>query len=330
MTTDGGGAPVRAVDPRAPADAAVQEAAARIRAGGLVAFPTETVYGLGAHALDADAVRAIFTAKGRPATNPVIVHVTDARAARALVRTWPALAERAAAAFWPGPLTLVLPRAEGVPDAVTAGLDAVALRVPAHPVAQALLAASGVPIAAPSANRSNAVSPTTAAHVQASLGARAGLILDGGPCAVGLESTVLDLTGAAPVVLRPGGVPLGALREVLGTVTLAARRVAENEARVAPGQMARHYAPGARVQLYHGAPPAPVATPFGAIVRTGDVPGATPLVRLPADPAGYGRGLYAALHAVDAAGCQAVLVELPPMDDAWAAVHDRLSRAAAP
>ncbi|MDX1935169.1 MAG: L-threonylcarbamoyladenylate synthase, partial [Capsulimonadales bacterium] len=190
------------------AEDGIDEAADRLREGRLVAFPTETVYGLGANALDNDAVAALFALKGRPSTNPVIVHVADADAARALITDWPDNAERLARAFWPGPLTLVLPKTPAVPGIVTAGGPTVGLRMPDHPVALRLLSAAAVPIAAPSANRSEEVSPTTAAHVADSLTAYADdlLILDGGPCSVGIESTVLDVTVDAPPSIRPGRV----------------------------------------------------------------------------------------------------------------------------
>ena len=321
---------LRPVDPAAPAGSALEEAAAVIRAGGLVAFPTETVYGLGANALDAEAVRAIFTAKGRPSTNPVIVHVTSVDEARALTRSWPALAQRAAALWWPGPLTLVLPRAAHVPDAVTAGLDAVAVRLPAHPVARALIAAAGRPIAAPSANRSNELSPTTAQHVAKGMGDHVKLILDGGPCAVGLESTVLDLTGDVPTVLRHGGVSIHALRAALGRVDVREASIGAEQPRVSPGMMARHYAPRATVMRFRGAVPAPPSGPWGALVLDAAAPGATLTYRMPRDPEGYAREFYAALHAVDDAGCATVFVEEPPEGDDWRAVHDRLSRASTP
>src|SRR5215207_179752 len=207
------------VDADAP-DAAVREAAAVLRAGGLVAFPTETVYGLGAHALDPAAVERIYQAKGRPAYNPLIVHAADAAAARRLAARWPGAAERLAERFWPGPLTLVVPRSPEIPDAVSAGLATVALRVPAHPVAHALLLAAGIPVAAPSANRSTQISPTTAEHVRRGLGERVDLIVDGGPCPVGIESTVLSLAGPVPTVLRPGTISIDDLRPVIGEVAL--------------------------------------------------------------------------------------------------------------
>ncbi|MFW6201455.1 MAG: L-threonylcarbamoyladenylate synthase, partial [Gemmatimonadota bacterium] len=195
---------VLTVDPESPDPAAIDRAARALREGRLIAFPTETVYGLGADALDADAVRRIFEAKERPPRNPLIVHVADAAAARGLVERWPPAAGRLADAFWPGPLTLVLPKRPEVPDEVTAGLPTVAVRVPSHPVARALLLAAGVPVAAPSANPFTGVSPTTARHVQSGLADRIDLVLDAGPTPVGIESTVVDLSGPKPRLLRPG------------------------------------------------------------------------------------------------------------------------------
>jgi L-threonylcarbamoyladenylate synthase len=243
-----------------PAGEGLAEAAERLRRGELVAFPTETVYGLGADARDADAVAKIFAAKGRPASNPLIVHVPDADAARALASDWTDAAGRLAAAFWPGPLTLVVARAAVIPDIVTAGGGTVGLRVPSHPVARELLARAGVPVAAPSANRSEEVSPTTAAHVAESLGPYVPdlMILDGGPCAVGIESTVVDVTGDAPGPAR------------------------------SPGQMARHYAPRKPLLLLDGVPPAPA--PGDALLVLPDDPYAAAallyaeLRRLDADP----------------------------------------------
>ena len=206
------------IDPANPDRATLRVAAVALRHGGLVAFPTETVYGLGAHALDEAAVARIYAAKGRPSYNPLIVHVTDAEAAKALVADWPTNAALLARAFWPGPLTLVLPKRGIVPDAITAGLPSVAVRVPAHPVALALLREARIPIAAPSANRCTELSPTTAAHVVESLGDVVDLIVDGGPTTVGIESTVVDLSGPAPRVLRPGMISAAQIAEVVGRV----------------------------------------------------------------------------------------------------------------
>jgi L-threonylcarbamoyladenylate synthase len=324
------------VDPSDPDRTALEEAGARIRRGELVAFPTETVYGLGADALNASAVRKIFKAKGRPSTNPVIVHVADVAAAQALSSAWPETATRLAARFWPGPLTIVVPAGPEIPPEVTAGRPSVGLRMPAHPVAMALLRAAGVPIAAPSANRSNQVSPTTAAHVAASLGEDAGLILDGGPSDVGIESTVLDLTGTAPIVLRPGGIGRDQLEAVLGPVALATGAVAEATPRSSPGMMARHYAPKARLIV---APGPHVAASVvrekaaghrvGLLLIGAEAPRQLETIRLPPDPAGYARGLYAALHRLDRE-TDVIIVEAPPDDRVWEGIHDRLRRAGHP
>ena len=341
--------------PHAPAfTAAIAEAATVLRAGGLVAFPTETVYGLGANALDADAVRRIFAAKGRPSFNPVIAHVPDAAGARALAAVWPDAAARLAAACWPGPLTLVLPKRPHVPDALTAGLPAVALRVPAHPVAQALVRAAGVPVAAPSANRYTELSPTTAEHVLRGLGARVDLVLDGGPTAVGIESTVVDLTGVArgdgpPRLLRPGTLGAARLGELLGTPLVTAEAVGGDAPRLAPGLVARHYAPRAVVWLFDpdarsevrarlaqwraahpgGRAGGVLLTPWDDTKLDDGGPGERGpdvVAVLPGEPDGYARQLYAALHGIDANGCGVVLVERPS-GEGWEGVTDRLERA---
>ena len=335
--------PVRPVDPTAPDPAVIAEAAQLLRAGALVAFPTETVYGLGANALDARAVRGIFAAKGRPSYNPLIAHVADADAARALVTAWPEAAERLAAAFWPGPVTLVLPKRAHVPDEVTAGLPAVAVRMPAHPVALALLRAAEVPVAAPSANRFTELSPTTARHVEKALGDRVALVLDGGPTTVGIESTVVDLTGARPALLRPGTLDPARLSEALGApIDVEARAVREEAPRLSPGMVARHYAPRATVWLFDaGARDATAArleahraarpdARVGALLLSPWTPAAVPDVPLPmpADPIGYAQRLYAALHHLDDEGCDVVLVERPPDAPGWHGVRDRLERSA--
>jgi L-threonylcarbamoyladenylate synthase len=324
------------VDADAP-DAAVREAAAVLCAGGLVAFPTETVYGLGAHALDPAAVERIYRAKGRPAYNPLIVHVATVDAARALSSAWPAAADRLAARFWPGPLTLVVPKAAVVPDAVSAGLPTVGIRIPAHPVAQALLAAAGIPVAAPSANRSTQVSPTTAEHVRRGLGAAVDLILDAGPTAVGIESTVLSLAGPVPTVLRPGSISVDELREVLGEVRVGGE-VGGDAARPSPGMLDRHYAPAAEVRLFdpeaREAALAKASWAAGEDRRIGVIafaPAAAPatqVVEMPADAKAYAARLYSALHELDAAGCEVVWIEQVPETPEWAGVRDRLKRAA--
>lgn len=338
------------VDPALPDPIIIADAAARLRAGELVAFPTETVYGLGANALDADAVARIYAAKGRPAWNPVIAHVPDIAAARALARDWPAAAQRLAEAFWPGPLTLVVPKAAHVPLVATAGLDAVAVRMPAHPVALALLRAAAVPVAAPSANRFTAISPTTAGHVVDSLGDRVPLVLDGGACAVGIESTVVDCTGSDVVILRPGMIGREALQAALGELGVEVRtgsrgsvshtrdEVALDEAPRAPGMADRHYAPKAEVWLFAPSQLAEMVQalaarregdgPVRALLRTITLAGAE-VVTMPSTPADYARALYAALHDADASGAGLVIIEAPPEgDEAWDGVRDRITRAA--
>lgn len=314
---------------------AIAEAAALLQKGELVAFPTETVYGLGALALDPAALAKIFAAKGRPATHPLIAHVRTPAEAAALSRQWDARAEALARRFWPGPLTLVVPRAPSLPGLLSGGKPTVAVRAPAHPVAQALIAAVGAPLAAPSANRYQTLSPTTAAHVVRSLGDAVPLVLDGGPCAAGLESTVLDLTVTPPAVLRPGALPIAALRALVPDVRLAAGVVEDEALRHAPGQDAVHYAPRAPLRLYPRAEAIAAAEahrgPAGLVVRDG-VPPVAPHVRvvaLPDDAAGFGRALYAVLHALDDNGVGLIAVEAPPEDEAWLAVADRLRRAAA-
>jgi len=323
--------------------AAIARAAALLRAGRLVAFPTETVYGLGARADDAAAVRRIFAAKGRPPTNPLIVHVPDVAAARALAGSWPAAAEALAAAFWPGPLTLVVQKRGGVggiADEATAGGLTVALRVPAHPVALALLRAAALPIAAPSANRSTAISPTTADHVHKSLEGRVDLVLDGGPSGAegghGIESTIVDVTRSPAVLLRPGALPLAALTEHALVVDPGALVVSAGERAAAPGAQARHYAPAARVVT---AAPEAVRGEVAALRARGLVTGALerapgsvvegPREVLPDDAAGYAAGLYAALHRLEDARCDVIVLAAAPDGAPWAAVRDRLKRAAA-
>ena len=307
----------------------VARAAAILRAGGLVAFPTETVYGLGAHALDAIAVRKIFAAKGRPPENPVIVHVADVDGARRLCRVFPAEAERLAARFWPGPLTLVLPRVDAVPDEVTAGGPTVGVRVPAHPLALALLRAADLPVAAPSANPSLSISPTTAAHVRAGLGDRVDFVLDGGPCPGGIESTVLALGDGLPRILRPGLVTAHELEAEIGPVLVGADPAATLAA--SPGLQRRHYAPRAPLARVDDLAPVRALLDRGAKVgllafEAGD-PRAV-VVRMPRDPRAYAAQLYAALHALDAEGVAAIFVARVPDEADWLAVRDRLARAA--
>ena len=295
-------------------DELIAAAAALIRAGELVAFPTETVYGLGANALDAAAVERIYAAKGRPHSSPLIVHCADVAMAQSLAAFWPEAAAALAARFWPGPLTLVVKKTAAIPDAVTAGLPTVGLRVPDHPVALALIRAAGVPIAAPSANEFMQLSPTTAEHVRRGLGNRVACVLDGGPSRVGIESTVLSLAGETPVLLRPGMVSLAELEAVLGPVS--ALGSFSPEAHPAPGMHDRHYSPRAPLFLFRHA----FARDGRGVVL--------PLAELGLEPSAYARRLYAALHEADEQGAEWIAVEEPPDAPAWAGVRDRLRRAA--
>ncbi|MEL6678730.1 MAG: L-threonylcarbamoyladenylate synthase [Pseudomonadota bacterium] len=310
---------------RLPDDAAgVAEAARLLRAGQLVSFPTETVYGLGADATDGAAVAAIYEAKGRPSFNPLIVHVPSLSDAETLARFDPG-ARALADAFWPGPLTLVVPRRPGaLSDLVTAGLETVAIRVPAHPLARALLAAVGRPVAAPSANPSGRISPTTAEHVLQGLGDRIATVLDGGPCAVGLESTILGWNGPDPVLLRPGGLPAEALQGALGTVPRAA---VASDGVAAPGMLTSHYAPRAGVRL-------DVTDPnTGEIwLGFGDCPGAMRNLSPTGDLREAAANLFSHLRALDAAAPEGTTIAVAPVPEhgLGVAINDRLRRAAAP
>jgi L-threonylcarbamoyladenylate synthase len=311
----------------------IEEAAALLNSGELVAFPTETVYGLGADAENPRAVARIFAAKGRPETHPLIVHFSNFVAARAWAADVPREAERLAEAFWPGPLTLVLPRAPRVPLAVTGGQDSVALRSPAHPVARALLAAFGRGIAAPSANRYGRISPTRAEDVRAELGRRVALVLDGGDCEVGLESTIVACLGGRVTLLRPGAISRSQVADVAGRVEDAGAGAPR-----APGSTRSHYAPGTPLVLV--APEALEAELAAARARGERVavlsrraaPPAAPSAtwrRMPAEAGPYGQALYAAMRELDAAGADRILAEALPAGEAWAAASDRLARAAA-
>lgn len=322
------------VDPERPDPEVIERAAQVIRRGGLVAFPTETVYGLGANALDPDAVAGIFRAKGRPSDNPLIVHLAGPDELEVAAVDVPDQARRLGSAFWPGPLTLVLPASPRVPRITSGGLDTVAVRVPSHPVAVALIRASRTPIAAPSANRSGRPSPTQARHVRDDLEGRVDLILDGGPCAVGVESTVLDLTGSRPVILRPGGISRSSIEAVIGEV-----RTLEQEpgsAMRSPGTRYRHYAPRARMVL---ADPLEVKGVVDQLVGEGRTVGAITTRTLagggpglkvravPDDLAGYARELFTALRELDALGCEVIVAETVDEDGLGSAVMDRLRRA---
>jgi L-threonylcarbamoyladenylate synthase len=311
----------------------VAHAAARLAAGELVAFPTETVYGLGADATNPAAIAKVFALKGRPPDHPLIVHIALASALGDWASVVPAHAKALAAVFWPGPLTMILPRSTRVPDAVTGGQDTVGIRCPSHPVAQALLrefarVGSGA-VAAPSANKFGHVSPTTAQHVRDEFGADL-TVVDGGACEVGLESTIVDLSRGAPVLLRPGGISRQAIEEALGT------KVLERDAQAprASGTLAAHYAPRTALAVVEPE----------ALLREFEVPAnvavlalreperhirVTSWITAPSDPARYGHDLYANLRTLDASGAKRIVVEAPPRLPAWEAVNDRLMRAAA-
>jgi L-threonylcarbamoyladenylate synthase len=324
------------------ADPALLEAAAILRSGGLVAFPTETVYGLGANALDAGAVEKIFAAKQRPHWDPVIVHVADIDAARRLTLAWPEAAEQLAQSFWPGPLTMLLPRAAEIPDICTAGRAKAGLRMPSHPVARALIVAAGVPVAAPSANRFGHTSPTTADHVLADLDGYIDAILDAGSCAVGVESTVLDPTTDPPMIYRPGGITPEQIRRVLGNVAVAERKLADDappESLESPGLGIRHYAPRARLILVESEDElirvaqreaeghrVGVLLPIDWTAPEGDVT-VLPWGSWDA-PESLARELYLQLRAIDDKGVDIILCPLPPPNGIGLAIRDRLRKAA--
>ncbi|MGC9396969.1 MAG: L-threonylcarbamoyladenylate synthase [Anaerolineae bacterium] len=336
------------VDPASPDPAAIRQAATVLRSGGLVAFPTETVYGLGANALDAEAVQGIFAAKGRPAYDPLIVHLAGTEALLDVVAEVPPLVEVLVTRFWPGPLTLVLPRGPRVPLAVTAGGPTVAVRVPAHPVALALIRAAGFPIAAPSANRFGHLSPTQATHVLDDLDGRIDVILDGGSTPVGVESTVLSLVTPVPTILRPGGVSREALVGALGQVDVAGRVFTAEDIVPSPGALPQHYAPRAKLTLYQGARGAVLRVMHataaqltaagqrvGLLLAEGD---ATAFARLPvtiqsievdSELEGAARQLFTALRALDRAGVSTILARDFGARGLGLAIRDRLTRAAA-
>lgn len=328
------------IDPANPDPAALAQAGDILRRGGLVAFPTETVYGLGANALDSAAVAGIFTAKGRPPNNPLIVHVADVRQAKRLAAAWPEAADRLSEHFWPGPLSLVLAKCPEVPQVVTAGGETVALRWPAHAVARGLIAAAGVPVAAPSANRSTGISATRGEHVLTSLEGRIDLLLDAGPTPGGLESTVIDLTVSPARLLRLGLLTPREIAAVIGGIE-ASPGASGEQANVgvprSPGLIERHYSPHTPLECGHDTrlrvselcrqgrrvgwltlTPPPVQSPAGLYP-----------FEMPGDATGYSATLYAALHTLDALRLDQIVVELPPVGNDWLAIHDRLRRAAA-
>jgi L-threonylcarbamoyladenylate synthase len=331
---------VRVGDLQTPAARqAIRQAAKVLREGGLVAFPTETVYGLGANALNAEAVTRIFQAKGRPAYNPLIVHVATVKQARALVTLWPRTATLLAKHFWPGPLTLVLPRQLSVPEVVTAGGPTVAIRIPSHPVALTLLRATGVPVAAPSANPSQYLSPTRPEHVLRGLDGRIDMLLDAGKTRGGIESTVLDLSGSTPRLLRPGLIPVADLETLIGRLEISGPRDEAATDRIlhSPGMLARHYAPRATLEVVAGDASPRVRALLDSGKRVGwlalssqeerlDHP-RLHIVEMPHNPVLYGAILYEVLHELDAVGMEYITVTRPPEDDSWLAVQDRLRRA---
>lgn len=302
----------------------IARAAALLKAGGLVAFPTETVYGLGAHALDAEAVVKIFEAKERPFFDPLIVHIAEINELPILAQAIPPKAEKLIEAFWPGPLTLVLPKTPKVPDIVTAGLDTVAVRMPAHPVARALLAEAAIPVAAPSANRFGMLSPTRAEHVKAQLSDRVDLILDGGPCEVGVESTIIKLIGEDAAMLRFGGIPLEEIEQLIGKIAIAVGNVVES-----PGQLPSHYAPRTPLAIIHGEIE---SDPEAAYLAFRDIPKGrfreVEILSSAGDLREAAANLFAALHRLDSCGARIIFAEEIPELGLGRAIMDRLRKAA--
>ena len=319
---------------------AVRRAAEWLRAGEVVALPTETVYGLAANALDAPAVAKIFQIKGRPAHNPIIVHVASNEMAKACVSAWPELAGKFSKAFWPGPLTLVLPRAEEIPDNVTAGGATVGIRWPSHPFMQAVIRECGFPLAAPSANLSNQISPTNAEHVGARLGEKISLIVDGGQSQVGIESTVLDLSVSPPRILRPGMIHAKSLAAVAGESRIKNSEFNFEGTLRSPGLLAKHYSPKAKLVILNWSDDVDLRSQLSTfnvepatihvIVHT-KIPAGENFADvsvMPHDAEAFARALYAELHRCDAAGAKLIVVEAPPDLPEWSGIADRLRRAA--
>lgn len=338
---------VYALDPQQPDPAVIAQAAAVIRAGGLVAFPTETVYGLGADATDSAAVGRIFTAKARPPSDPVIVHIAAVEQIDLVAVDVPPIAWTLARAFWPGPLTLILKRGALIPANVSAGRDTVAVRMPSHPIARALIQAAGTPIAAPSANTFSRPSATTAQHVLADLRGRVDIVLDGGPTPVGLESTIVDLTGPAAAILRPGGITIEALRQYIPAIEVRSRLLAMDAAAEAPGQLIKHYSPHAEMRLFAGVDAAaltPMRTAAEALIAGGRRVGilitdedAAHFAGLPVEVGSLGSGrdlaavgarLFAALRDLDSRAVDVILAHGFGHEGLGAAIWDRLLRAA--
>jgi L-threonylcarbamoyladenylate synthase len=326
---------------RALFNAAVKRAAELLRAGEVVALPTETVYGLAANALDAEAVAQIYEIKGRPAHNPIIVHVNSVEMAKSCVADWPKLADKLARSFWPGPLTMVLPRSKKIPDNVTAGGPTVGVRWPSHPFIQAVIRECGFPLAAPSANLSNQISPTNAGHVSKHLGEKLRLIVDGGQSQVGIESTVVDLTVSPPRVLRPGMIHEESLTAVIGSVSGARCEVSGDEALRSPGLLLKHYAPKARLivlswkndaDLRSRLTPDTSRLALCHVIAHTRIPsgaGFASVSVIPHDAEAFARAIYAELHRCDEASAELIVVEALPKTIEWRAIADRLNRAAA-
>ncbi len=327
-------------------DAAVKRAAERLRAGEVVALPTETVYGLAANALDEKAVAKIFQIKGRPAHNPIIIHVVGDEMAKASVQNFPKLAAEFSKAFWPGPLTLVLPRGQKIPDNVCAGGETVGVRWPSHPLMQAVIRECGFPLAAPSANLSNQISPTNARHVFTQLAGKISLIVDGGQSQVGIESTVLDLTVLPPKVLRPGMIHLESLAAVSGEINLAESGKAESGKAESgklrsPGMLAKHYSPKAKLVILNWRDESELLSQLSIfdfqlstthIIAHAKIPSGFPpenVSVIPHDAEAFARALYGELHRCDAAQAELIVVEAPPELPEWFGIADRLRRAAA-
>jgi L-threonylcarbamoyladenylate synthase len=320
---------------------AVRQAVELLRSGQVVALPTETVYGLAANALDARAVSEIYAIKGRPALNPIIVHVASLEMARRCAADFPEAATKLATAFWPGPLTLVLSRAKAIPDIVTAGGPTVGVRWPSHPFIQAVIRECGFPLAAPSANPSNTVSPTSADHVRRQLGEQLPLIVDGGSCQVGIESTVLDLTVSPPAILRPGMIQEPTLRAVIGEVRSEKCEVRANKAARSPGQLRKHYSPRAKLIILEWkndgelrqqlkTENSKLKTVF--VIAHSHIPsteGFGSVSVIPHDPEAFARAIYAELHRCDEEGAELIVVETPSDTVEWQPILDRLMRAAA-